>query len=135
MPRDQVLPHDGGDDDAGLTRFGSRRSGEQNQLFALARPAPFDGDRREEREADVGEAGSGRVEVASLRLERGSFETGERAAQLLVRTAVRLTSHRAKKRVERKGERTVGGFARLLKAVHELHVHVLIERAGQAVAR
>jgi hypothetical protein len=67
-------------------------------------------------------------------LDRRSLETRQRCAKLFVRPAIDAAPHRAEKRMERERDDTVTGRSGFLIPMHQLHVHVLIERARQTFA-
>ena len=109
--------------------------GEELQLLAIERAPPLDRDGAEQREAEIAARPPRRGLVDAGGLEGGALEAAERAAQLLVGASVDAAAHGAQERVQREGDRAVRRLARLVVPAQQLDVDVLVEGAGQAVAR
>src|SRR6202011_898485 len=65
----------------------------------------------------------------------GSLESGEGGPKLFVRSAIDTSADRTQEGVEGKADHPIFGGPRFVVAVQELDVDILIESAGQAIAR
>src|SRR5215207_581975 len=120
---------------ARVSGLGCGDSGEERELVAVAGTPTFDGDRVQNRESPIQPRGGEGVEVHAARLERGSFEATQGGAKLLIRATIHAPTDRAEKRVQGERDHSVVRAVRFVVAAQQLHIDVLIECAGNAVAR
>jgi hypothetical protein len=103
-------------------------------LLPLGGAASLHGHRGEHGERHLRTVTAHGREVRTIGLERGALEARESATQLLVCAAIGSAAHGAQKGVQRERDRAIGGRTGFLPTVQDLHVHILIEGAGEPIA-
>jgi hypothetical protein len=134
MIRGDVLTHNLREHDACDTGFGNRDRVEERQLFTIKRPPALNRHRCQQRELEIS-AAARLVFVHALRLESCSLEAAESVAELFVCATIDAPVHGAQERVKGERDGSIFRFPGFVKSPQQLDVDILVERAGQAIAR